>query len=366
MRHGAVLETYSAGPRQLLTLRPFPHIADPRVLAATAALSDVTLLVAREPPGLFAERWTPERLEREHAGNAVLAAFYDDVVGLQATSGVRDVLVMGDGGYWHPRLLQRLREQGARLAFWTGDDPEGSAVTSKPFVRHYDHAFCGGVFFDATTRVATRFLEWGARRATFIPLAAAPGKYESPGAAGEDRYYRDRDIDVIFVGAPYIQKAGRLLRLKGRFGDRMFMGGHRWNGSGLGLRGLAIRAAAMAYGVRMAAISDDVLRGLYRRSKVGFNCHLSYGPSNLRLYELPMNGVLQVCDCPDGVAELYAPEHEVVTYRSTREAIDRIEYYLAHDDERIRVAAAGRRRAEREYLVHHSLRRLLACLDEGA
>jgi glycosyltransferase involved in cell wall biosynthesis len=366
MRHGAAVEEHAFGPRTLLVLRCFPHITGAEALAAVATHNGLALLVAREPPGLFAERWTPERLEREHAGNAVLRDYYEDLAAVQASRGVRDVLVMGDGGYWHPSLLTRLRRQGARLAFWTGDDPEGSPVTSRPFVRHYDHAFCGGVFFDTTARIADRFREWGAPRATFIPLGGAPGKFEPPGALDEDAYFRrGRDIDVIFVGAPYAQKAWRQLRLKRHFGRRMFLGGHRWDGRGLGLRGAAIRAAATLTGVHQAPISDAALRALYRRARVGFNCHLSFGPSNLRLYELPLSGVLQVCDCPEGVAELYEPGREIVTYRSTREAIERIEYYLAHDGERIRVAAAGRRRAEREYLVEHSVARLLRHLDEG-
>lgn len=196
MRHGAAVEEHACGPRRLLVLKWFPHVQTSHVHHAVASANGLTLVSAREPEGLFAARWTPERLEHEHAGNAVLRDYYDDLAALHAASGARDVLVMGDGGHWHPAFLGRLRQQGARLAFWTGDDPEGSPVTSQPYVRHYDYAFCGGVYFDRTTRVADRFLAWGARRAAFIPLAATPGKYEGPGAATEDDYFRaGRDIE---------------------------------------------------------------------------------------------------------------------------------------------------------------------------
>lgn len=366
MRHGAAVEQHGGGARTLLVLKCFPHVTRDTTLKAIARANELTLLVAREPPGLFAERWEPSRLEREHAGNLMLRDYYDDLAGVHSSQGVRDVLVMGDGGFWHSDFLERLRRQGARLSFWTGDDPEGSAVTSAPYVRHYHYAFCGGLFYDADTRVAERFRTWGARHAAFVPLGGAPDKYEAQGAVDDEAYFRtSRDIDVIFVGAPYVQKAWRLLRLKQHFGPRFFLGGHRWDGSGLGLRGLGIRAVATLTGVHQAPISDAALLALYRRARIGFNCHLSFGPSNLRLYELPLNGALQMCDCAAGVAELYEPQREVITYETTREAIDALEYYLAHDDERVRIAIAGHRRALADYRVERCFERLLQHLATG-
>ena len=42
---------------------------------------------------------------------------------------------------------------------------------------------------------------------------------------------------------------------------------------------------------------------LYQRSRIGFNVHWNeYGLGNQRLYHLPANGVMQICDCADSLA----------------------------------------------------------------
>ena len=88
---------------------------------------------------------------------------------------------------------------------------------------------------------------------------------------------------------------------------------------------------------------------LYQRCKIGINLHMSFGPSNVRTYQLPSNGVMQICDCLEGLSQVFEIGREVVAYRSVKEAIERIRYYLEHDDERKRIAAASFRRTMRDY-----------------
>lgn len=368
MRNGARIEEYAQGSRPVLVLKTFPDLARPTNLDAVARANHVHLIAAREPDGLFSTRWGMERLLSEFAGNLRLREYYDDLVELCRRRDVPTVLVMGDGGYWHPEFIGRLRQHGAKIAFWTGDDPEGSALTSRPFVHLYDHAFCGGVFFDATTRIRDKFLEWGARRATFIPLGTTPDKYEVQDGLSDVEYFQyGRDIDLIFVGAPYRQKAWPLLMVKRHFGNRMVLGGRRWDGAGLGVRGLAIRLVTRLGGIAtIGEVTNERLRQLYRRARIAFNCHLSYGPSNLRMYETTLNGAMHMCDCRLGLAELFDIPREAIGYDTFSEAIERIEYYLAHEDERLAIAAAGHRRAAANYRIETCFGRLLRELDRGA
>ena len=89
----------------------------------------------------------------------------------------------------------------------------------------------------------------------------------------------------------------------------------------------------------------------YQRTKIGINMHMSYGPSNLRMWQLPINGVMQITDNPKGTEELFELNKEIVCYENgdMDEAIDKIKYYLDHNDERIAIARAGYERALRDY-----------------
>jgi spore maturation protein CgeB len=362
---GGSLEEFQHGQRIVLFVKVFPDLARSGNLDAIARANGLHLLCLREPDGLFSERWNATRLEREYRGNARLRAHYSDLLAIARQRNPNTILVMGDGGYWHPELVAELRKQST-VAFWTGDDPEGSEQTSRPFVQYYDYAFCGGIFYSSTQRIAEQFVSWGARRSRFIPLGACPDKYLLRGDKSDaDFFEKQRDIDLIYVGSAYRSKLWRILTIKRHFRDRLLLAGRRWDGKGLGWKGVAVRLFARIGGLgQIRTVTDAELVSLYQRARVGFNCHLSYGPSNLRLYELPLNGVMQICDCPEGLSELYELNREVVAYETTREAIDRIEHFLDHDDERIEIAKNGYLRAEGEYRMEKSFARLFAALDE--
>ena len=359
----ARIHEFRHGDCRVLMPSVYPDLARPGNLDAMARANHLHVTWVQEPPGLFAERWDAARLEREHGSNSDLEAFYTQILAVVDASPPRAVLIMGDGGRWHPTFVEALRRR-TMVAFWTGDDPEGSPVTSQPFVRYYDHVFCGGIYFSAAERIADKFVEWGAPKATFIPLGGCPDKFRPQGTKSDAEFFQgQRDIDVIYAGAAYKKKLWRIVALKRHFGDRLVLRGRRWDGKGMGWRGVALRGVRRLTGLHdIFEVTDGELVALYQRAKIGFNCHLSYGPSNLRLYELPLNGVMQVCDCPEGLSELYRLGREVVPFRTFPEATRLIEHYLRHEDERAQIAQAGHQRAVRDYPMEHSFRRLIAAL----
>src|SRR3954468_1062131 len=177
----------------------YPELNRPANLLSVARATRTHIVWVREPPGLFAERWTHARMVREYQQNASLRAYYADLLALNKQAKPSVVLIMGDGGYWHPEFIDDLRRD-APVAFWTGDDPEGSEVTSRPFVQYYDYAFCGGIYFSRGIRIEEKFREWGAPAATFIPLGACPDKYVmQDGRSDQEFFSGQRDIDVIYV-----------------------------------------------------------------------------------------------------------------------------------------------------------------------
>ena len=93
-------------------------------------------------------------------------------------------------------------------------------------------------------------------------------------------------------------------------------------------------------------------------SKITINRHIDVAENyanNMRLYEATGCGALLVTDYKDNLSELFVPDQEVVTYRSVEEAVDKIKYYLSHEDERSKIAKAGKERTLSEHTYYNRM-----------
>ena len=88
---------------------------------------------------------------------------------------------------------------------------------------------------------------------------------------------------------------------------------------------------------------------LYQKTKIGPNFHNSTGPINYRLYTLPANGVMQLCDNKSHLGSIFELDKEVVGFNTVEEAIELTKYYLSHENERVDIAVAGWKRALKDY-----------------
>lgn len=82
------------------------------------------------------------------------------------------------------------------------------------------------------------------------------------------------------------------------------------------------------------------------RSKITLNSHIdSVGSEagNMRLYEATGVGTFLLTDARPGMSQLFEPGVHVATWRTPAECVEKIEYYLAHDAEREKIAAAGQK-----------------------
>jgi spore maturation protein CgeB len=96
--------------------------------------------------------------------------------------------------------------------------------------------------------------------------------------------------------------------------------------------------------------------GLLGKSRVTLNRHTdamgaSFG--NMRAFEATGMGACLLSDAGTNVAELFDPDHEIVTYRSAAEAAEKLAYLRDHDDIRMTIAAAGQARTLSAHTVRH-------------
>jgi spore maturation protein CgeB len=106
---------------------------------------------------------------------------------------------------------------------------------------------------------------------------------------------------------------------------------------------LRLQVQSAVYGMEMFA--------LLRRAVAVLNVHIDISPrsaSNIRLFEVTGIGGCLLTDWKENLHELFAPDTEVVSYRSTPEAVEKAKYLLAHplEAEAIGLRAAARVAAE--------------------
>lgn len=252
---------------------------------------------------------------RWHNREPKLMQLYEDL--LHALDG-KDVLLNSSGINLHPEFVETLP---VFTVFQCFDDPESSDNLSRPAAYAYDLCLVGN-----PAEVAT-YKSWGIKNAEWSPMGLLPGYYD-PNISEEELFSSPRDIDFFLIGdrlSPH--RKDRIDYLYKHFPNSHFYG-RGWP------RG-------------MLPLGDE--KKYLRRSKIGPNIHNSTGPVNFRLFTLPANGVLQVCDNKKYLGQVYEINKEVVGFDSIEECVDLCNYYLAHEEERLEIAIAGWKRTLKDY-----------------
>jgi hypothetical protein len=97
------------------------------------------------------------------------------------------------------------------------------------------------------------------------------------------------------------------------------------------------------------AASGRKMYEIMRRSRITINQH-GFIPlvrniaNNMRLYEATGMGSLLLTDAKSNLGAIFEVGREVVSYTSPQDCLDKIRHYLADEDERAAIAAAGQRR----------------------
>jgi hypothetical protein len=269
-----------------------------------------------------------------------------------------DLIVMSTYNFVHPEVLARDLKKPVKVLGFI-DDPYSTYLRGVPFLWAFDGAFFISPGYLDDQRFAEAIQRWGGKPATWWPLVPFP---YSRTEKEDEAFFRVRDVDVIYVGNPSASKIERLARLKDHFGRRMRVYG-RWPFKGYWgwVRGLLGKPI---YPHRVESLAAEERTALYWRSKIGFNMHVSDEPcetGNVRMYEVPAHGMLMICDkgAADSHAGIFEPGTEAVYYDGLGEAIELIEHYLDHSDERIRIARAGYERYWRDYEWGTNMKRFL-------
>jgi spore maturation protein CgeB len=253
---------------------------------------------------------------------------------------------------FHAPLLKKIKEESSTVTFnWFADDH----WRFESFSRHWAECFS----FVSTTDIHSleKYHSIGYGNALLTQWGVNHYLYTNEA--------RPMQHDVSFIGQAHgdrrtvvntIQSNGIDLLVKGTHWNlrRRHMYAHK-----LGL----LSANALNAIVNETRISQDAMIDIFRSSRINLNLTASSQTKYRnqikgRNFEIPGCGGFQLSEYADRIEEYFVPDKEIVCFRSTGEMIEKIQYYLQHEEERKAVADAGYQRAMKDHTYEQRFRSL--------
>jgi spore maturation protein CgeB len=196
-------------------------------------------------------------------------------------------------------------------------DPQYLPELKVEMAKHFDH-----VFVSQKTEV-DRYRQAGAENVYWLPHACDPEIHNKKSHV--KRY------DIGFVGTLNPKREAMIGKLRTRFDVHY----------------------ERCFGERMAEV--------YSESKIIFNVS-TVSEINMRIFEAMATGSLLLTDSipESGLEDLFADKEHLVYYRSDDDMMALAEYYLKHEEERERIAQAGRREVLTKHTYGHRVAEMIA------
>lgn len=258
---------------------------------------------------------------------------------------------------YHPEFLRTLPlYKVLRIA----DGPIAAYDRDFAYLHAYHHVLYHSPAYSADLGMAEKLRYCRATITDFWPLALFDACFDG-GKSEESVFSGDRDIDVLFIGALHLGKMPFLARVRKALGRRCKL---------YGVSSLKRNVYFnLKYGFPgwIRPVGFEAYVPMYQRTKIGFNVHNrgDYTVGSYRLFELPANGVMQISDGGVYLNEFFRMGDEIVGYSNADDLIDKIRYYLAHDEERVRIAVNGYRRVMKDHRLRDRMNEAGRLIQKG-
>ena len=285
-------------------------------------------LLRRVPP-----RWQPDLRRRNQLLLAQAERFQPDIIWLSGDN--REIL---------PDTLAQLKlRHNCKLVYVTGVSPiVFSRASEREAAPLYDLVLVNDLYHGVP------WLELGAKRMECLPYVAIDPAVHVPRPLTDvpNAYL----CDVGFVGTLVPDKL---------YSERV-MALESLRDFDLGIWSMHETPASLMPFRRGSALGESMMEVL-SSVKISLNIHgdfMRYG-GNMRLFECAALGSFQIVDDRPGVREWFTPGEHLVTFHDHQDLREKVRHYLAHDEERQRIAAAARRHV----LAHHRYDQRLARVE---
>lgn len=250
--------------------------------------------------------------------------------------------------------VNAIRTMGVKTAVWFTDDPYYTDVTAK-IAPHYQYVFTqeiGCVSF---------YSMLGCRQVHYLPLAVNTRVFHYQ---REDHSF---SIDVCFMGTAWNDRISIFDQIAPYLSNKnALIVGPNWNNM--------TNYHLLSDKIRLEVLSPEESALLVNKSKIVINNHRSFDDNtvfshnsrnlpafsiNPRTFEISACGAFQLTDIRQELNRCYKRGKEIETYSSPSELIEKIEYYLRHEDERNAIALRGLSQTIKNHTYPKRLRALL-------
>ncbi|CAH1211811.1 hypothetical protein PAECIP111892_03641 [Paenibacillus auburnensis] len=268
-----------------------------------------------------------------------------------------DLVLVLDGLELPLDQVAELRGRGIKTAIWLTDDPYYTDFTIN-IVAHYDYVFT------LERNCVEIYRGLGCTEVHYLPFAAHREHYRP--TTGRSPVQRD----VSFIGSAYWNRINFFRDIMPELMSyNTVINGIWWDRL----------PEAPLYGERIEIgkwMTPQETAVTYSGSKIVINLHRAhvdeldnnnklYIPAaspNPRTFEIAASGTLQLSDARDDMGTFYKVGEEIDTFSSPQEMMDKIRYYLTHEEQRRDMALRAFERTLKDHTYTKRLNQLLTII----
>ncbi len=257
-----------------------------------------------------------------------------------AKSWPADLVFVAKGETILPGTIEKINASGCKTVNWDPDEPFGEIQKFNAIknISEYD------AFFTFDHQYVDRLKEFNPY-SYYLPAGADPLGVHRERILLEERTFPS---DICMVGTAY----GNRISLMQKFMNRkLLIAGPGWDKSPKEISRISLPSVNIHEMVR-----------LFNQSKIVLNPHgasKSFIMPNPRTFEIPASKSFQLTDVYRDVDKLFHRGKELITYKDEQELKELIDYYLVHDEERLKITQAGYSRVVREHTTLHRIREIV-------
>jgi spore maturation protein CgeB len=279
---------------------------------------------------------------------------------LQAAEFRPDAVLVMNGLHIFPQdhleQIDAIRSLGIPTIIWFVDDPYVTDVTLE-VAPHYDY------IFTHERSCVELYRSVGCQHVHHLPLAVHFGIFHPQPITPEYR------TDICFIGMGFWNRVELFDQLAPYLRDKkVLIGGKLWD--------RMKHYSSVSSFVHDGWIEVAETAKYYNGAKIVINLHRTTEAGkdnqnginwpaesvNPRTFEISACSTLQLTDMRSELPEYYARGSELEVFHDAQHLMEKMEYYLTHEEERLRVAVRGYQRTKRNHTFHDRIHKLLDVL----
>jgi len=270
-----------------------------------------------------------------------------------ADSSKPEIAIITGGNRILAETISRLKRLGIITVLWTTDpapyfEPLATEAAS------YDYIFCQG------TEAVEIFAHAGIRGARWLPMACAPDYHHPVECTSAER--KKYGSDIVFVGSYYPDRAALFEKL---VDFNIAVWGPGW--------GALDRNSPLRRCIRGAHTTPDEWLKIYSSSKIILATHYKDPHNRLpvyqaspRIFEALACRAFVLCDDQRDVFSLFRDGEDLVRFFDLSDLVNKSKHYLAHPEERDKIAGKGNSSVLKNHTYVHRIRELLSKIGNRA